>query len=75
MGNFVSSVFGIISGDPAPPPIQQAPKAESPEIQDDEDEARRKLLRARTNRSGTLLTGLSGDTSQAPVQRKTLLGE
>ncbi|MFN0043572.1 MAG: hypothetical protein ACKVSF_10230 [Alphaproteobacteria bacterium] len=59
---------------PPPPPLPPLPSREDPAI---EEARRRQLVAARRakGRASTILTGGAGDPSDAPVQRKTLLGE
>lgn len=69
MGGF----FGGGSPPPPPPPPPPAPKAEDPEVA--EARRRQQIQASRSKgRATTLLTGASGDTSTATVERKSLLG-
>lgn len=65
----------VSSPKPAPPPpAPPPPTLEDPGI----EEARRKEVEAARKAKGrqsTVVTGGQGDQSEAPVQRKTLLGE
>lgn len=67
----------LFSGPPDPPALPAptpAPTATDPAV----EEARRKELIIATKtrgRAATLLTGGEGDTAEAPVQTKRLLGE
>lgn len=57
-----------------PPPPPPPPTREDPAV----EEARRRILaatRRAKGRASTILTGGQGDTADAPVERKTLLGE
>lgn len=59
---------------PAIPAMPAAPKMSDPEI---ENAKRRELARIAQmkGRSSSILTGGQGDTSAAPVQYKTLMGQ
>ena len=59
---------------PAPPPAVPTTAQASDNVAAEQaaDEARRRRLTG--GMSGTVLTGGAGDTSVAPVQKKTLLG-
>ncbi len=59
---------------PAVPALPAAPKMSDPEI---EDARRKELLRISQmkGRTSSILTGGQGDTSTAPVQYKTLMGQ
>lgn len=59
---------------PELPPVAAAPTAADPAV----EESRRNALLAaqkQRGRAATLITGGDGDTTEAPIQRKRLLGE
>lgn len=58
---------------PSAPPVQAAPTVSDTEVQDAAAKERDRARRAR-GRASTILTGGEGDTSQAPVGPKQLLG-
>lgn len=62
-----------------PPPAMVTPVKKAEENADTKGdnagiEERRKLIPRTVDREGTILTGGSGDTTHAPVKKKTLLG-
>jgi hypothetical protein len=57
-----------------PPPLPPPPAAVDENIED-QRRLQRSRERKRRGRSSTILTGPSGALGQAPVQRKTLLGQ
>jgi hypothetical protein len=69
----MSSLFSPPSP-PAPLPPPPVPSVDDPEAQRRRETERQALLRRRGMRAGILTSGL-GDTSPAPVQRPTLLGQ
>ena len=66
---------GSLFSSPSPPPTYAAPTPtlEDDDIQKKRDEERRAQKRRR-GLAGTIMTSGLGDTTQAPVARKTLLG-
>ena len=69
----MSSLFSPPSAPSLPPP-PPLPTPDDPEIQRRREAERQALLRRRGLRAG-ILTGGLGDTSPAPVQRPSLLGQ
>lgn len=71
----ITRLFGAAA--PKPPPVPQVVPAPTPEDPAVEEARQREIRQARAakGRSSTLVTGGLGDTSEAPVVRKRLLGE
>lgn len=69
----MGSLFGSPSPPPPPPPPPPAPTLAAPDVQ---AAARQQAIDAAQadGRAATMLTGPNGDTSPAPVAKKTLLG-
>lgn len=67
----------IFSGPPDPPPLPPMPAQPTKEDPAVEEARRKELIAAQKTRgrAATLLTGGEGDTTDAPVQTKRLLGE
>jgi len=69
--------MGFMRGGSSPPPIVYTPPP--PTVNDAEIQAAKakeaELLRKQRGRKSTWLTGGEGVTEEAPLQRKTLLGE
>ena len=63
---------------PALPPVQPLPEAPSTELSQEEKDRiaaeQAKLERKRKGRKSTILTGPLGDTTEAEIEQKTLLG-
>ena len=63
---------------PALPPVQPLPAAPSTELSQEEKDRiaaeQAKLERKRKGRKSTILTGPLGDTTEAEIEQKTLLG-
>ena len=63
---------------PPLPPVQPAPTPPSAELSQEEKDRiaadQRAMERKRKGRRSTILTGPLGDTEEAEVQKKTLLG-
>eukprot|EP01046_Picozoa_sp_COSAG06_P053821 COSAG06_NODE_9403_length_1910_cov_1.599801_2_plen_75_part_00 len=63
---------------PSMPPIQPLPAAPSTEVSAEEKERiaaeQAAIERKRKGRKSTILTGPLGDTEEAEIQKKTLLG-
>ena len=68
--------MGFIFSPPKPKvePLPPLPTSEDPAVKRRKEELRLAQKRRR-GRAATILTGGLGDTSMAPVERKTLLGE
>ena len=63
---------------PALPPVQPLPEAPSTELSQEEKDRiaaeQAKLERKRKGRKSAILTGPLGDTTEAEIEQKTLLG-
>ena len=63
---------------PALPPVQPLPEAPSTELSQEEKDRiaaeQAALERKRKGRKSTILTGPLGDTTEAEIEQKTLLG-
>lgn len=65
---------GMFSAPKAPPPAPPPPTMEDPAVQDAAKKEQEAARKAR-GRAATVLAGVEGDTSEAPTEKKRLLGE